>query len=398
MEAGLSGGTDVRLRDLEGVVCLVSPITTRLLGELAGWSDGPCVSIFLPLDPTRPGADADRLALKDAVNDARRQLVEESGLRPAAVDEVLGPAETFAGGAGWTAGYNGYGLLAAPGRSVELRLHVKVPLLSVVSDRFVVTPLVAALDADDRFYLLAVSQSRVRLFRGARDGLLDVAVPDLPAGRADALWYEDQERQLNVHGGSRLGAGRIVGTVHGSPSVSDLRKRQLRRFFQLVDAALLRSFAGESRPLFVAGVGYELGIYREVSHYPRLAGVIDVGNPERLSPAELHDKVWPMVAGELDAPRRELLARVNSTSTSLTSVPEILAACDEGRVAGLVARPEHLMWGRLAPFEQHAERSPGDIDLVSAAIGAALHQGAVLYPAGPDDLADGAALAALRRY
>jgi hypothetical protein len=90
--------------------------------------------------------------------------------------------------------------------------------------------------------------------------------------------------------------------------------------------------------------------------------------------------------------------RINSTSTSLTSVPAILAACDEGRVAALAVGPECVMWGRLDPFEQHTERFPGDIDLISAVIGAALKQGAALYPAGPDELPCGTMLAALPRY
>jgi ribonucleoside-diphosphate reductase alpha chain len=397
MDAGFARGTNVDARDLEGVVCLVSPITTRLLGEMAGWRGGPCVSIYVPLDPTRPGCDADRVALKDAVNDARRQLETETSLRPAAVDGLLAPAETLVAGEGWTPGHRGYGLLAAPGRSVELRLHIDVPYVSVGADRFVVTPLVAALEADDRFYVLAVSQNRVRLSRGDRDRLVDVAVPGLPVSRAEALWYEDQERQLNVHGGNRLGAGRIVGTLHGSPSDRDLRKRQLRRFFQLVDQAVAASLGGEPWPLFVAGVGYELSLYRDVSHYPHLAGVIDVGNPDRLSPAELHHQIWPTVAGELDAPRRDLLARINST-TPMTSLPAILAACDEGRVAALAVRPEPLLWGSLDPIEQHAERLPGDVDLASAVIGAALNQGAEVYPAARDELPRGTVLAALPRY
>jgi hypothetical protein len=384
--------------DLEGVVCLVSPVTGQLLGELSGWSTGPCVSVYLPLDPTHPGCEAHRLALKDAVRDVRRQLETQTSLRAATIDQLLAPAETLIAGEGWTPGHRGYGLLAAPARSVQLDLHVEVPQLSVVADRFVVTPLVAALAADDHFYVLALSQNRVRLFRGAHDTLVEVAVPGLPTSRVEALWFEDEERWVNVHGGSRLGADRIVGTVHGSPSERDLHKRELRRFFQMVDAALMSSFAGGSWPLFVAGVGYELSLYREVSHYPRLAGVIEVGNPDRLSPTELHRQVWPTAAYELDAPRRELIARINSASTPLTSVPAILAACADGRVGALVVRPDCVVWGRLDSLESHAERSPGDIDLISVAIGAALSQGAALYPAASDELPDGAALAALPRW
>jgi hypothetical protein len=154
---------------------------------------------------------------------------------------------------------------------------------------------------------------------------------------------------------------------------------------------------GEPWPLFVAGVGYELALYREVSRTPHLAGVIEIGNVDRLSPAELHHEVWPIAAGQLDAPRRDLLARMDST-TPMTSVPAILAACDQGRVAALAVRPEPLVWGRLDPIEEHGERRPGDVDLASAVIGAALHQGAEVYPASQDELPRDTVLAALPRY
>jgi hypothetical protein len=65
----------------------------------------------------------------------------------------------------------------------------------------------AALAADGHFSVLALSQDRVRLFRGAHDGLVEVAGPGSPTSRAEALWFEDEERWVNVHGGSRPTVG-----------------------------------------------------------------------------------------------------------------------------------------------------------------------------------------------
>ncbi len=373
-------------------------INAQTLGELARWSEGPCVSMYLPLDPKHPNIDADRLALKDLVAEARRQLETTTALRRPAIDELLAPAEALIVAERWPLDHRGYALLAAPGRCDQLYLDIDVPALSVVTDRFVVTPLLAAVEQADRFFVLAISQNRVRFLRGGRERLVDTPVPDLPASRADALWYEHHERLLNVHGGTHQGVDQITGTIHGSPSDRDLRKQQLLRFFRIVDEALTTLLHDETAPLLIAGVDYELAIYREANHYPHLAAVVDTGSPERLSPAQLHTLVWPVAAELVDAPRRLLLDRLAATADPLTSIPAILAACHEGRIAALLAEPTRLVWGRLDAVDGHASRAPRDVELVSLAIGAALDQGATVHAAALGELPRGAAIAALARH
>lgn len=375
----------------------IARVTPQAVRELACWPGRPCVSIYLPLDPTHPNIDAARLELKDLARDARHQLTAMSFRRPA-VEKLLAPVEELFGAERWLLGSRGYGLFSAPNFAMQVRVDVAVPSVSVVAGGFVVTPLVSALLDADRFYVLAVSQNQAHFFRGQRDALIDVAVPDLPASRADALWYEHHERQLNVHGGSHLGVDRITGTLHGSPSARDLRKQQLLRYFRFVDEALWSVLHDETAPLLVAGADHELAVYREANRYPHLAGTVDVGNPERLDNADLHDKVWPVAAAVLDAPRRALVERVGASPESLTSIPAIVAACREGRVAALLAQPTRLRWGRIDAAEGHLERRPGDIELVSAAIGAALAQGAAIYPAAPGELPGDVSVAAVARY
>lgn len=381
----------------EATVTTMETLDARVLRELATWTEGPCVSIYLPLDPKHPNIDAYRLTLKDLVRDARQQL-EGTTMRRPAIDDLLEPAEALLVADRWPLGSRGYGLFSAPGHAIQLQLDVEPAPMAVVADRFVITPLVAAVSNGDRFFVLAISQHRVRLFRGGRDGLVDVAVPGLPASSADALWYEHHERQLSVHSAGRQGVDQITGVLQGSPSERDLRKQQLLRFFRIVDQALARVLHGETAPLLIAGVDYELAVYKEANRYPHLDAVVDTGNPERLDPVELHAMVWPVAAGLLDAPRRKLLERIDAAAESLTLLPDVLAACEEGRVAALLVEPDRLVWGQAETADGHAQREPDDIDLISAAIGAALDQGATVYPASPGELPGDAPLAAVARY
>jgi hypothetical protein len=378
-------------------VIVMQRLTPELLGDLACWSESPCVSLYLPLDPKHPQIAANRVMLKDLVADARRQL-ETSTIRRPAIDALLAPIESLLVAERWPLGFRGYGFFYAPARSLELSLDVDVPAMAVVAGRFVVTPLVGALADPGSYYLLAITQRRVRLFRGRHDGLTEVEVPDLPASSADALWYEHHERELSVQGGSHKGVDRITGIQHGSPSDRDLRKQQLVRFFRIVDEALWGVLHDETAPLIVAGVAFELAVYREANRYPHLVATVDTGNPDQLGLDELHAKVWPTAATALDASRRQLLKRVASSRERLTSARAISAACQQGRVGALLVRPDHLSWGPADAAEEHPQRLPGDIDLVSAAIGDALAQGATIHPAWPGELPPGVTIAAVQRY
>ena len=126
--------------------------------------------------------------------------------------------------------------------------------------------------------------------------------------------------------------------------------------------------------------------------------MVDIGSPERLSVDELHAKVWPAAAEVLDGPRRALLERISGAGERLVCPTAVLAACREGRVAALLVQPGRLRWGRLDEDDGHAERGPGDVELVSAVIAAALDQGAELYAAAPGELPGDAPVAALLRY
>jgi hypothetical protein len=210
-----------------------------MLRDLSCWQTPPCISIYLPLNTTGPTShDATRVALKTMIGNARHQLQTDTTLRQAAIDKLLAPAHALLEARPSPAGFRADGLFSAPGCSIEAPLDAVVPALSVVADRFVAAPLVAAIPTDDRFYLLTLSNNRVRFMRGTHHRLSIVAVPALPAGCANALWYEDHERHLNVHGGAHHGSDPIIGTRHGAPSGHDLHDDQLLRYFRAVDRAL----------------------------------------------------------------------------------------------------------------------------------------------------------------
>ena len=67
-------------------------------------------------------------------------------------------------------------------------------------------------------------------------------------------------------------------------------------------------------------------------------------------------------------------------------------------MAALLVAPNRLEWGQLEAADGHPVHDSDDVDLVSVVIGAALEQGADLYPLAPGELKGDPAVAALARY
>ena len=369
----------------------VAVLTLERVSELADWTSQPCVSIYATVHSRH--VDAAAIMLKDLIRSARRQLDEFTG------DSDWFPSlEQLGVDLADVDGHRGLALFAAPGTSIMFWLDVDPPELAHVADRFVVTPLIAALPAIGHYHLLALSQHQVRLFRGDHAGLEQVHVPDMPSSIADALWYEDPERRVSWHGGAHLGAGRVGRIVHGSGSEHDVHADRLLRFFRAVDESVSTVVHGSRAKLLVAGVEQELASYRRASRLPAVE-TIAIGSTDRMTATELHHRCSAPIRRILDRPRRAQLYRLLRTARRATSLLDVLAACAASQVEVLFVRPDSLAWRSAHDngSDTHPERVVGDVELHSVAIAAALRQGAKVFPAWPGELPDDAAIAASRR-
>ena len=83
----------------------------------------------------------------------------------------------------------------------------------VAADRFLLAPLLPLLTKETDYYLLVLSQSKIRLFRGNSFGLDKVMVPGVPEGVLEAVSQEQNEayQQDQVRSGKGAGTGRAQG-------------------------------------------------------------------------------------------------------------------------------------------------------------------------------------------
>jgi Bacterial archaeo-eukaryotic release factor family 7 len=384
-------------------------VTREDLNELVERQAGPCLSIYQPTHrvgpDTRTYAQQDPIRFKNLLREAEQRLTA-SGLRSREAEDLLEPARRLLDDpVFWQYQSDGLAVFLATGTVRTFRVPLRFDELVVVAPSFHVKPLLALLTGDGLFYVLALSQNEIRLLAGTRDHMGEVELPGAPPSLAEALRYDDPERQLQFHTGTSAGGDRRAAMFHGHGTGIDDAKGNLLRFFQQVDRALVNLIGDASVPLVLAAVDYLMPIYREANTRPVLLGEGIAGNPEGLRADELHARAWPLVEPQFRRGREEATARyleLKGTGRTSNEVREVVPAAWDGRVDVLFVAVGVRIWGTFASDTRTIEigdEAPGQSEdvLNLAAIHTVLNRGTV-YAVPPAEMPDETPAAAVLRY
>ncbi len=379
------------------------------LEALSQKSDGFFVSIFMPTDQTGPSVQQGPIRLKNLLRQAEEGLVEQ-GLRAPEARALLEPAvELLQDNPFWQHQSDGLALYLTSNMLFRTyRLPLDFEELCVVSpDRFHIKPLLPLLSGSGQFYILALSQNQVRLLQGSGHNVHAVELEELPESLAEALRFDDPEKQLQWHTGTSNVRGERPAMFFGQGGGGeDDQKTNLLRYFQQIDAGLKDFLKHKRAPLVLAGVKYLFPIYKEANNYEYLLEDGIPGNPEELSHQELHQLAWPVVepyfaeAQKRAADRYQLLA--NTSEQASNDLSQIVPAAYYGRIDTLFVAANLQKWGSFDPanarLEIHEAAQPGDEDLLDVAAIQTLLNNGVVYAVAPEEVPDGGPAAAIFRY
>lgn len=397
---------------------MIDNVTSDDLERLAETTADHCISMFLPTHRSGPEQSQDPIRLGNLLTRAANEL-DSLGVRGRAAHHLLGPAAALRyDGAFWAHQDNGLALYLAEGSPsagsptngspstgspITYRLPDPLDELLVIADRFHVKPVIGSLATGRAFHVLALSRQRIRLLRGGPTHLTEIELGDIPQSLAEALWWDDRERQVQSHAASRVGRGRVTATFHGHGGTRDAGAADIARFLRAVDVGLERLIADTSTPLILAGVDRLVAAYRRSSRYPNIVDGAIPGNVDQVHPDELHARAWQLAAPILDRGRAAAAeAFLTGTSPTSSSVVETVLAARAGRVGTLFVPTGVQLWGTIDPdgpqVDEHDTRRPGDRDLLdTAAVDTLTHRGTV-YTSDGDGIPGGGPLAAILRY
>ncbi|MCB0184230.1 MAG: hypothetical protein KDE31_08200 [Caldilineaceae bacterium] len=391
------------------------------LAELIQERPGLSVSFYLPTNERRGHeVPQEPLLLRRLVEDVGRQLAAK-GWRAGEITTFLAPIAELAvpDQSFWPHQQRGLAIFRAQDFFAIYQLPEPTPPKTRIGTHFWLRPLISAIGADGHFYLLALSQNKVQLYRGLGDVLAPMTVPQLPTALGETLRYDQFERTLQFHSTSSSGGastGRRAAVFHGQGDAGDerIKHQQLDRFLQEVAEAVHRRLAGQRAPLFLAGVDYIQSIYRRHNHYPHLMMANVPGNVDHLTPVELRTATWPLCKeyqAELTKDALKRFVELTPLTRTADNIETVVHAAQMQQVDSLFVSPlvddadAHLPatehWGTVDAttgyITRHTAPEPADEELVDYAVLQVLRHGGTVYPI-PAEQMPGEIMAAILRY
>lgn len=366
---------------------MTDTLDRETLADLARPRTWPAISIHMPTHRTGPGVQQDPIRFKNLVRTAEESL-RNAGMRLPDVDALLQPAHDLLGDtAFWRESTDGLAVFLSEDFSRIFRLDIELPERITIGKRFLIRPVLPSLDTGERFFVLAFSKKCVRLLEGTRTEVRELDLAGVPTSLADALKYDDYERQVQFHSGTPAGGGtgRRPAMFHGHGGIPDVEKTNLSRYFRMIDRGLHEFLRDDCAPLLLAGVDYLIPIYRQVNSYPHLVDVSMTGNPDEVSAAELHAEARGLLKPYLRAELERNLAcfrELEGTDLVSDDLAKIVPAAHEGRVKVLFVSQAPAMYGSFDPTSARlhisVEPQPDDWDLADLAVAESLlHRGTV---------------------
>lgn len=373
---------------------------------LAKQEPSHAVSLYMPLHPKNGERQQDALRLRNLLKEAEQKLTA-NGATNFERDALLDQAHAFLEAMSLEdSSAKGLVLFSAPPFFAVYPCPLSFSDRVMVDQHLYIKPLLPLLIETGAFYVLTLSENRVRLLHGTREGLSEITVPEMAQSLKQALASEQVEKQHQVRTiGLRAGTGARMGLFYGRGEGTDDEKDRLTRFLTMISHRVDQALRAEHAPLIAAGVESLVSIYRAVNEYVGLTEEFVPGNPERWSGEALHERAWSIAQLKFKAPLEQALKRyeqLGGTPRASRALRRIMPAALQGRIETLFLEAEQDRWGYLHPetgaLSLHNEHESNDQELLNLAAIRTLRADGDVFVLDAQAMPVTAAAAAILRY
>lgn len=379
-------------------------LTKKDLKTLMVKNEGWCVSIFMPTHRTGPDTQQDPIRLANLLREAEEGLLAR-GLRTPEVKALMTPAQTLLEEAlFWRDQSDGLAIFLSQETFRSFRLPLNFAELVIINTYFYLKPLLPLFSQEGMFYLLALSQNAVRLFKGTQYTINEIKLTGVPQSLAETLQYDQFDKQKQFHTATPSVRGRDAAIFHGHGATANEAKTEIEQYFRQIDQGLHKLLRNEQAPLILAAVDSHFPIYRAVNTYPYLLDQGITGNPDRLPWEKLQQRAWDIAQPYFQQKQQEARARYEQLVGQRASnqLNEIIPAAYHGQVETLFVAVDTHQWGTFDPatteVQLRSEIEHGDEDLLDFAALQTLINGGTVYAMKEAEVPGVMPLAAIFRY
>ncbi len=377
----------------------ITRISMKEIKEL-GAATGPCLSILIPIDSAHGQTAQNSIRLKNGI-EAAKKLLADKGVDPKPLIESI---QAITEDLKWTG--QGLAVYCSPDLCRAFELAFTVTDSVMVGDHFYVKPLIPLLNADQPFYILALSQKHPRLLRCTEQSSEEV---ELPQSAPTSLWNDKQSDQpdhdQDNHSSGGPDQGGMRGVAFSTNTDSEDRPEYLAHFYKHVSEGVTALLKEEGAPVVIAGVDYETAAFRKVNVYPHLVADCVHGSADGLKRGELHKRALEAMKTHREVPLKAALARYDQLAggeRGSSTIKDIVAAAFDGRILDLVLAESAQYMGNFDEathnVKGHKQPVDGDEDLLNAAALQTLMHAGQVYVVPPTQVPHGAPAVAVFRW
>lgn len=372
----------------------------ELINELIRQENPDCVSVFLPTHIKGEDVQQDVIRLKNLIRKASNEL-SDKGLRDEVIEDILQDAKAlFNDTKFWQYQNEGLALFIHPGYFRIQKTPFRMKEHIYIGDHFSITPILPLLSREGSFFILAVSQKDVRLYKADLEIIEQLHTDEFPKSLKEFLKYDDLERQLQM----RSSTGDSV-IFHGHGGGSDDAKKNIDRFIKAIESGVTGLLNNSQDPLILAGVESITSTYRVHNRYKYVLEKEIRGNPDIIKDSILHQKALK-IAGEYylsdvydDIKRFEELVGTDRCSTDIR---DIVIASEYGKIDTLLLAVGTNKWGKFDKEKQEVLVSNHPVkefyDLVNYSAVKTLENGGSTHTVNAREMPGKASMAAIFRY
>jgi hypothetical protein len=317
------------------------------LTKLANKTARTAVSIYAPTHKTSPENENDRIVVKNIVARALTEIEKLGAKRD--FSEVIENLNAAFESIDWNYSSEGLAILASEEGFWTYNLNHSPSEQVTISEQFVITEIAKTLNKSWDYYLLVLSESPTKLFKGSRQDLTEIK-GGFPLS----------------HGGR--GGSSAIPTAFGQQT-SVILDEEHRKFFRKISEELTKVTSDNPLPIILTGVDRFISFWAEVAPEHAPAAQIQ-GSYDFMSDSELMEVVWPEIQNYFRAANLQVIARLEialGNKTYAGGFEEVIEMAQLGRVAYLVVSDDET----ANPLTETAVRltlqSGGEVSFVPAA-------------------------------
>jgi hypothetical protein len=310
--------------------------------------DTPCISILLPTHRTSPDNQNDPLLLKNLVKEVSARVSQDLDKREAKA--LIERLEATANGVNHSFNTEGLAIFVNAEISEIVRLPVSVEPKAIFDTTFATKELVRAMHASSRYFVLTLSQRKVRLIEGTNERPLEEVSNDLFPFENETLYSTSSQER----------------------SAANTEENLIREFMNRAGKRIDEIQKEENLPVVLMGDARVITFFCEVNKLSPIAGEVH-GNFDDSSLPVIIEKAWPQVQQFIEKQNDEaksMMGKAVSEAKLVTDVREIWRLTNEGRGAWLFVRDGYFQSARLEdglPILLNGSEAPvmGDLDDIS---------------------------------